>query len=88
MFCLFGPEPGNLTTVIRVRHFRGGVSNFNQSEARKRSVLSSDWLKFVTLPQKYRTLLLLNNIELKRNFVMKIDSDNGSGQIIIVNRNN
>ena len=37
--------------AYRVRNFRGRVSNFNQSEARKQCVLASDWLKFVTLPQ-------------------------------------
>ena len=40
----------------RVRYFRGRVSNFNQSEARKQCFLASDWFKFVTLLQKYRTL--------------------------------
>ena len=40
----------------RVRNFRGRVSNFNQSEARKECFLASDWLKFETLPQKFRTL--------------------------------
>ena len=39
----------------RVRYFRGKVSNFNQSEARKHCFLASDRLKFETLPQKYRT---------------------------------
>ena len=29
----------------RVRYFRGRVSNFNQSEARKLCFLASDWLK-------------------------------------------
>ena len=42
----------------RVRYFRGRVSNIDQSEASKRCFLASDWLKFVTLPRKYRTLLL------------------------------
>ena len=42
--------------TYRVRNFRGRVSNFNQSEARKQCVLASDWLKFVTLPRKFRTL--------------------------------
>ena len=37
------------STVYRVRNFRGRVSNFNQSEARKQCVLASDWLKFRTL---------------------------------------
>ena len=42
----------------RVRYFRGRVSNFDQSESRKHSFLASDWLKFETLPRKYRTLYL------------------------------
>ena len=40
----------------RVRNFRGRVSIFNQSEARKQCFLASDWLKFETLPRKFRTL--------------------------------
>ena len=44
--------------LYRVRNFRGRVSNFNQSGARKQRFLASDWLKFVTLPRKYRTLLV------------------------------
>ena len=31
------------------------VSNFNQSEARERCFPTSNWLKFGTLPQNYRT---------------------------------
>ena len=42
----------------RVRYFRGRVSNFNQSEARKHCFLASDWLTFETLPRKYRTLII------------------------------
>ena len=42
--------------TTRVRNFRGRVSNFNQSEARKQCFLASDWLKFETLPRKFRTL--------------------------------
>ena len=49
-------QPMFLIRLNRVRNFRGRVSNFNQSEARKQSVLASDWLKFVTLPRKYPTL--------------------------------
>ena len=30
----------------RVRNYRGRVSNFNQSEARKHCFLASDWSKF------------------------------------------
>ena len=44
--------------VNRVRNFRGRVSYFNQSEARKHPFLASDWLKYETLPRKFRTLLL------------------------------
>ena len=40
----------------RVRYSCGGVSNFNQSEAKKHRFLGSDWLKFETIPLKYRTL--------------------------------
>ena len=40
----------------RARYFRGIVSNFDQSEGRKHCFLAFDWLKFVTLPRKYRTL--------------------------------
>ena len=46
----------NIFECYRVRNFRGRVSNFNQSEARKQCFLASDWLKFVTLPRKYRAL--------------------------------
>ena len=35
----------------RVRNYRGRVSNFDQSEARKQCFLFSDWLKFETLPR-------------------------------------
>ena len=35
----------------RVRNFRGRVTNFDQSEARKQCFLASDWLKFETLPR-------------------------------------
>ena len=31
--------------------FSGGVSNFNQSEARKHCFLASGWLKFETSPE-------------------------------------
>ena len=41
----------------RVRNFRGRVTNFIQSEARTHCFLASDWLKFETLPRKFRTLL-------------------------------
>ena len=41
----------------RVRYFRGRVTNFHQSEARKHCFLAFDWLKFETLPRKYRTQL-------------------------------
>ena len=45
-------------TDIRERYFRGRVTNFNQSEARKQCFFASDWLEFETLPdRKYRTLL-------------------------------
>ena len=43
--------PGVLPYVYRVRDYRGRVSNFNQSEARKHCFLASDWLKFETLPR-------------------------------------
>ena len=43
-------------SVYRVRNFRGRVSHFNQSEARKQCFLASDWLKYETLPRKFRTL--------------------------------
>ena len=36
----------------------GSVPNFNQSGARKYCFQASDWLKFGTLPRKYRPLLL------------------------------
>ena len=41
----------------KVRYYRGRVSNFDQPEARKHCFLATDWLKFETLPRKYRTLL-------------------------------
>ena len=37
--------------AYRVRNYRGRVSNFNQSEARKHCFLASDWSKFETLPR-------------------------------------
>ena len=40
----------------RERNYRGRVSNFDQSEARKQCFLASDWLKFETLPRQFRTL--------------------------------
>ena len=40
----------------KVRNFRGRVSYFNQSEARKHCFFASDWLNRETLPQKFRTL--------------------------------
>ena len=49
-------EDGFNPRECRVRYFRGRVSNCNLSEARKHCFLASDWLEFVTLPQKYRTL--------------------------------
>ena len=45
-----------ITSIYRVRNFRGRVTNFDQSEARKHCFLDSDWSKFVTLPRKFRTL--------------------------------
>ena len=45
-----------LFEINRVRNFRGRVTNFNQTEARTHCFLASDWLKFVTLPRKFRTL--------------------------------
>ena len=56
---LTGPNPWVYHSLkFRVRYFRGRVSNFNLSEARKQGFIASDWLKFETLPRKYRTLLL------------------------------
>ena len=55
--------------MYRVRNFRGRVSYFNQSEARKHCFLASDWLKCETLPRKFRTLFsryLTNSLILKR----------------------
>ena len=53
-------QPGFKDWLLnRVRHFRGRVSNFDQSESRKQCCHASDWFNFVTLPRKYRTLLSL-----------------------------
>ena len=52
-------SPSIFATLNRVRNFRGRVTNFNQSEARKQCFLASDWLKFETLPRKFRTLFSL-----------------------------
>ena len=52
--CIFFTQ--NVAEKNRVRYFRGRVSYFNQSKARKRCFLAFDWLKFETLPRKYRTL--------------------------------
>ena len=41
----------NFSLNYRVRNYRGRVSNFDQSEARKQRFLASDWLKFETLPR-------------------------------------
>ena len=46
--------------TYRVRNFRGRVSYFDQSEEREHHFLTSDWSKYETLPQKYRTLLNQN----------------------------
>ena len=46
-----GSGPKYLISRNRVRFYRGRVSNFNQSEARKQCFLDSDWLKFETLPR-------------------------------------
>ena len=51
-----GQYTQNMVNTFRLRYFRGRVSNLNQSEARKQCFLASDWLKFETLPRKYRTL--------------------------------
>ena len=60
--CNICATPGTvLFRDYRVRNFRGRVSNFNQSEARKHCFLASDWLKFETLPRKFRTLLVLGS---------------------------
>ena len=48
--------PAMFLENFRVRYYRGKVSNFNQSEARKHCFLASDWLTFENLPRKYRTL--------------------------------
>ena len=37
--------------------YKARYYNFDQSEARKHCFLATDWLKFETLPRKYRTLL-------------------------------
>ena len=59
MYYVATPEAGKLVftklvifkTTNRVRNFRGRVSYFNQSEARKGCFLASDWLKYETLPR-------------------------------------
>ena len=40
-----------LAKYYRIRNYRGRVSTFDQSEARKQCFLASDWLKFDTLPR-------------------------------------
>ena len=52
----------------RVRYYRGRVSNLNQSEARKQCFLASYWLKFETLPRKFRTLLKMELIDFGRSW--------------------
>ena len=42
--------------IYRERYFRGRVSSFNKSEVRKHSFVTSDWLKYETVPRIYRTL--------------------------------
>ena len=46
----------------RVRHYRGRVSNFNQSEARKQCLLDSDWSKFETLPPKIPYSIVITTV--------------------------
>ena len=46
----------SILAVNGVRYFRGRVSYFDQSEARKHRFLASDWSKYETLLRKYRTL--------------------------------
>ena len=61
----------------RVRNYWGRVTNFNQSEARTHCFLASDWLKFETLPRKFRTLLscifLLFCVEVSFRFHLSCD---------------
>ena len=45
-----------INIVNGVRYFRGRVSNFNQSEARKHCFLASNWLKVVALPASAKIL--------------------------------
>ena len=54
----------------RVRYFRGTVSNFNESEARKHFVLASDWLIFEILPENTKIPCLLYNF--RRNYPLHI----------------
>ena len=64
---VFGPLSSITNVEVegnRVQYFWGRVSNFNQSEAREQCSLASDWLKFETLPRKYRTLLIGLIVEL------------------------
>ena len=67
--------------IDRVRNFRGRVSNFNQSEARKHCFLASDRLKFEILPRKFRTLLdgtkQLTFANLERVFSQALAEGNG-----------
>ena len=49
--------------INRVRNFRGRVSHFNQSEARKQCFLASDWLKYETLPENFVLYMYIRNIK-------------------------
>ena len=43
----------SVLTTYRVRNFRGRVSNFHQSEARKQCFLASDWWKLRLFPENF-----------------------------------
>ena len=64
----FSTSPVTLALHDRVRYYWGRVSNFNQSEAIKHCFLASDWLRFVTLPRKYRIISLILTPSTLRNF--------------------
>ena len=53
---------------LRVRYFWGRITNFNQSEARKHCFFVSDWLKYETLPRKYRTLYSVDSVKTLSNY--------------------
>ena len=59
------PPLPSISPSYGVRNFRGRVSHFNQSGARIQCFLASDWLKYETLPRKFRSLYFYTSSNFK-----------------------